>query len=107
MRASLTLWLTSALFNHPRDEDESIFAPLRTLLVGGDVLSPTHIRRVRDRHPELTVITRYGPTENTTFSPVGDCRRQRGCASDFGRPISNSTATVSMHEERRRRFGSG
>ncbi|MCP4151350.1 MAG: AMP-binding protein, partial [bacterium] len=63
-----TLWMTVALFNRMETEDIEMFSPLKTLLVGGDELSPVHINRLRRRFPELRIINGYGPTENTTFS---------------------------------------
>ncbi|MCP5045718.1 MAG: AMP-binding protein, partial [bacterium] len=67
-RGVSTMWMTSPLFNRMSDADIEIFAGLRYLLVGGDILSPVHINRVRERFPGLRVINGYGPTENTTFS---------------------------------------
>ncbi|CCH32398.1 non-ribosomal peptide synthetase [Actinosynnema sp. NPDC047251] len=63
-----TAWLTSALFNTLVDLDVECFAGLRTLLVGGDVVSPRHVARVHRRHAGLRVVNGYGPTENTTFT---------------------------------------
>ncbi|MCP5108991.1 MAG: AMP-binding protein, partial [bacterium] len=62
------LWLTSALFNRLSHQDPAMFSPLRVLLVGGDVLDPTQINRVRQACKNLQIINGYGPTENTTFS---------------------------------------
>ncbi len=89
-----TLWLTTALFNQLCDADLALFAPLRHLLVGGDVLSPRHIRRVREAHPGLAVINGYGPTENTTFSTTWRIDRDPGHRIPIGRPIRNATAYV-------------
>jgi amino acid adenylation domain-containing protein len=89
-----TIWLTSPLFNQLSSIDVEIFAGLRDLLVGGDVLSPVHINRVRTRFPGLNIINGYGPTENTTFSTTflitGDYREH----IPIGKPIANSTAYI-------------
>ncbi len=89
-----TLWLTSALFNQLCDADASLFAPLRHLLVGGDVLSPRHIERARAANPQLTLINGYGPTENTTFSATYTIDAPVAERIPIGRPIANSTAYV-------------
>jgi len=65
-----TAWLTSALFNTLVDIDPGLFAGLRQLLVGGDVVSPDHVARVYARADtaQLRIVNGYGPTENTTFT---------------------------------------
>jgi amino acid adenylation domain-containing protein/non-ribosomal peptide synthase protein (TIGR01720 family) len=91
-----TLWLTAGLFQAMVDEQLEDFAPLRQLLVGGDVVSPAHVARVLAVHPHLTVINGYGPTETTTFAVCHEI-----CADDLangrvpiGRPIGNTNVYV-------------
>jgi AMP-binding enzyme/phosphopantetheine binding protein len=43
-------------------------APLRQLIVGGDVLSPPHIAKALKALPHCRIVNGYGPTENTTFT---------------------------------------
>ena len=89
-----TLWLTATLFNTHLDRDPAMFAGLKHLLVGGEKLSTTHVNRVREAHPELTLINGYGPTENTTFTT---CHRIEAiCDGDIpiGRPIANTQVWV-------------
>jgi amino acid adenylation domain-containing protein len=91
------MWLTSSLFNQVSDIE--LFAGLTHLLVGGDVLSPPHINRVRKRFPHLKVINGYGPTENTTFSTTyliddHDPDRESHKKFPIGKPIANSTAYI-------------
>ena len=43
-------------------------AGLRQLLAGGDALSVSHCRRIRERLPHIRLINGYGPTETTTFA---------------------------------------
>ncbi|HET9364398.1 MAG TPA: AMP-binding protein, partial [Candidatus Angelobacter sp.] len=62
------LWLTAGLFNSIVDADVLAQAPLKQLLVGGDVVSVSHVRRLREQLDDCTVINGYGPTEGTTFS---------------------------------------
>ena len=61
-------WLTSGLFHAMVEHRVSALAPLRQLLAGGDVLSPTHVARALAALPDTTIINGYGPTENTTFT---------------------------------------
>ncbi|MCP5052317.1 MAG: AMP-binding protein, partial [bacterium] len=88
------MWMTSPLFNRMSDADIEIFAGLRYLLVGGDILSPVHINRVRERFPGLRVINGYGPTENTTFSTTHLIDREYRKSIPIGKPISNSTVYI-------------
>ncbi|NIM10481.1 MAG: amino acid adenylation domain-containing protein, partial [Candidatus Aminicenantes bacterium] len=89
-----TMWLTSPLFNQLCGEDVEIFAGLKNLLVGGDVLSPVYINMVRERFLELNVINGYGPTENTTFSTTYSIKRNYTERIPIGKPIANSTAYI-------------
>ncbi|MGW7291453.1 amino acid adenylation domain-containing protein [Streptomyces xiamenensis] len=90
------MWASAPLFNQIVDADPAAFTGLRQLLVGGDVLSPRHIRAVLDADPGVRVINGYGPTENTTFStthPIpADHPDDRPVP--IGRPIGGSSAYV-------------
>ena len=88
------VWMTSPLFNRVLDEDEDIFAGLRYLLVGGDILSPIHINRARRRFPGLNITNGYGPTENTTFSTTFPIDREYTGNIPIGTPIANSTVYI-------------
>jgi amino acid adenylation domain-containing protein len=89
-----TIWLTAPLFNQLLDEEIEIFKGLRNLLVGGDVLSPSHINRLRNEFPRLNIINGYGPTENTTFSTTFLIAREYHKPIPIGKPIANSTAYI-------------
>ncbi|HET9226571.1 MAG TPA: amino acid adenylation domain-containing protein, partial [Thermoanaerobaculia bacterium] len=82
-------WLTAGLFHEMLDG----LRPLRQLLAGGDVLSPDHVRRVLEAHPDLALINGYGPTEGTTFTC---CHRitEVGETVPIGRPIANTRVYV-------------
>ncbi len=92
--AITTLWLTSSLCNQLVDDDLSLFAGLRTLLVGGEKLSAPHINRIRSAHPHLTVINGYGPTENTTFTCCHRIERDYPDNIPLGRPIANTSVYI-------------
>ncbi|GAA3487553.1 amino acid adenylation domain-containing protein [Streptomyces cremeus] len=89
-----TLWLTSPLFNQLVEQDAGLFAPLRELVVGGDALSPVHVRKAMDACPGVTLVNGYGPTENTTFSVTHRLARGDLGRIPIGRPVTNSTAYV-------------
>jgi amino acid adenylation domain-containing protein len=63
-----TLWLTAGLFHLMVDHRLDGLKPLRQLLAGGDVLSPSHIAKALQALPNCQLINGYGPTENTTFT---------------------------------------
>ena len=88
------LWLTSPLFTQIAESRTDIFGSLKYLLVGGDVLSATHINKVRKENPKLKVLNGYGPTENTTFSTTYLIDRDYEGNIPIGKPISNSTAYI-------------
>lgn len=83
-----TLWLTASFFNYFISEMPIGLAPLQQLLVGGEALSPTHIKQAREKLPQLQLFNGYGPTENTTFSTVYPISRMAGQIDwDAGQPI--------------------
>lgn len=63
-----TAWLTSSLFNMFVDEDLSCFEGLSQLLIGGERLSPRHVRRFLTRHPSVRLLNGYGPAEACVFT---------------------------------------
>jgi amino acid adenylation domain-containing protein len=92
-RGVTVLWLTAGLFHQMAEHEPECFAGVRRLLTGGDVVSPHHVRALLARHPGLTVVNGYGPTENTTFTCCHLVREPlpAGTASvPIGRPIANT-----------------
>lgn len=63
-----TAWLTASLFHSVVDDDVDALRGLRHLVVGGETVSPDHVRRVHEALPEVRLVNGYGPTENTTFT---------------------------------------
>jgi len=88
------MWMTSPLFNQMVETDIETFYGLGYLLVGGDILSPSHISRIRQRFPQMTIINGYGPTENTTFSTTFVINREYSGSIPIGTPVANSTAYI-------------
>jgi len=89
-----TLWLSSPLFNQLVQQKNEIFSTLNYLVVGGDVLSPLYITKIRQKHKDLIVVNGYGPTENTTFSLCHRIHRDYEHNIPIGKPIANSTAYI-------------
>ncbi|MGE5343913.1 MAG: amino acid adenylation domain-containing protein [Candidatus Omnitrophota bacterium] len=100
-----TMWMTSPLFNQMVQQDVDIFQGLHYLVVGGDVLSPSHINRVMNHFPNLKIVNGYGPTENTTFSTTFLINRQYEEKIPIGKPIANSTAYIVDQFERLQPIG--
>ena len=91
-----TLWLTSGLFQLMVDQRPEDLRGLRQLLAGGDILSPSHVRKALAVLDGGVVINGYGPTESTTFAC---CYRisspeQVGARVPIGLPICKTTLHV-------------
>jgi len=87
---------TSALFHQVVAEVPSAFRAARHILVGGDVLDPAAVRRMRAAGPPRELINGYGPTEATTFAcwhVVTDVDA-RSPSIPIGRPIANTTIRI-------------
>lgn len=89
-----TLWLTASLFNTIVDEDPLTLAGVRQLLIGGEALSVSHVRRALSMLPATQIINGYGPTESTTFTCCYRIPHELGETTSsipIGRPIGNTT----------------
>ncbi len=86
--------LTSSLFTQIAELRPDIFSTVKKMIIGGDVLSVSHINKVRRHNPELTMINAYGPTENSCTSTAFIIDREFKQSIPIGRPISNSTAYI-------------
>ncbi|MEU8748296.1 amino acid adenylation domain-containing protein [Streptomyces parvulus] len=60
--------ITAGLFRIMAEEDPGCFAGVREVITGGDVISPTAVRRVLEHCPGTVVRCAYGPTETTLFA---------------------------------------
>lgn len=86
-----TMWLTVSLFNQLVIEDVHTFDELAVLLIGGEKVSETHIRLLRESNPTIHLINGYGPTETTTFAltyPITNYPPQDN--TPIGKPINNT-----------------
>jgi len=87
-----SMWLTAGLFNVMAEQRLEDLRPLRQLLVGGDALSPLHVRKAMAALPGCRLINGYGPTEGTTFTCCHTISRAdaEGSSIPIGKPISNT-----------------
>jgi amino acid adenylation domain-containing protein len=60
--------LTAGLFTAIADAAPEVFAPLREVSTGGDVVNPGALARVRESCPNTVVRHMYGPTETTLIA---------------------------------------
>ena len=91
-----TLWLTAAMFHLAAEHTPELFASLRQLVFGGDVISPRHVQQIRSLYPTLRMVNGYGPTENTTFTccyVVPRDYRAEGTLP-IGQPIAHTTVHI-------------
>jgi amino acid adenylation domain-containing protein len=88
-----TLWLTAGLFHQMVDEQLEALTALKQLFAGGDVLSPSHVRKFIDAAPSCRLINGYGPTENTTFTCCCVIDEFNGSVP-IGRPIAGTQVFI-------------
>jgi amino acid adenylation domain-containing protein len=90
------LWLTVGLFTQYADELAAVFARLRYLITGGDVVDPAVVRRVLSNGPPQHLLNAYGPTECTTFSTTFEITSLDAAVTSLpiGRPIGNATLYI-------------
>ncbi|MFH8930913.1 amino acid adenylation domain-containing protein [Streptomyces pristinaespiralis] len=91
-----SLLLTAGLLGVIADEAPEVFTGVKDVWTGGDVVSPTAVRRILEACPGTVVKTLYGPTETTlgcTWLPFTDPRRIPP-AVPIGRPLDNTRAYV-------------
>ncbi|MBB5936418.1 amino acid adenylation domain-containing protein [Streptomyces zagrosensis] len=94
-RASV-MWLTSGLFDQHVQQRPGMFANLRCLIVGGDIVTPSSARAVLEHGRPPLLLNGYGPTENSLLSITHRIEDVPDGASSvpIGRPVPNSTAYV-------------
>jgi amino acid adenylation domain-containing protein len=90
------LWLTAGLFDQVAGAD-GVFAGLRYLIAGGDVLPVRACRAVLQEAAPIQLVNGYGPTENTTFTTthvVDLADLDRGAGVPIGRPVADTRVFV-------------
>jgi acyl-coenzyme A synthetase/AMP-(fatty) acid ligase len=95
-------WFTAGLFHLLVDQRLDDLRPLRQLIAGGDVLSPTHVARALAALPGCRLVNGYGPTENTTFTCCYEIPRAGwgGGSIPIGTPIQHTYVRILDDEMR-------
>ncbi|MFP7658500.1 amino acid adenylation domain-containing protein, partial [Chryseobacterium proteolyticum] len=89
-----SLWMTASWFSYVADSNINVFRNIKRLIVGGDVVSPHHVKKVLNTFPGIRISNGYGPTENTTFSLTHEIDHSDYTTIPLGKPISNSSAYI-------------
>ncbi|MFS1524184.1 amino acid adenylation domain-containing protein, partial [Microbulbifer sp. 2304DJ12-6] len=94
-RDSVTsVFFTSGLFDKWSEQRYDVDS-LRWVMTGGDVVSPLAVQRVYRHYPNVTVISAYGPTENTIYTTC--CKvpsEHRLNTVPIGLPVTGTSAFV-------------
>ncbi|MER7186886.1 amino acid adenylation domain-containing protein [Streptomyces hyaluromycini] len=98
-----TMFLTASLFNLFVDEDPGCFEGIHRLTVGGEKLSPSHVRTFLELLPDTDLRNGYGPAENcmlTTTHAIrpSDCDIKEGIP--IGRPVPGTVVHVLDEDDR-------
>ncbi|TAE53139.1 MAG: amino acid adenylation domain-containing protein, partial [Nostocales cyanobacterium] len=90
------LWLTAALFNSIIDEKAESLLGIKQLLIGGEALSVTHVKKALEKLPNTQIINGYGPTESTTFTCCYHIRKLENIKESIpiGKPIGNTQVYI-------------
>ncbi|MGB9376182.1 MAG: AMP-binding protein, partial [Mycobacteriales bacterium] len=92
-----TALLTTQLFNTVVDEDPMALAPLAELVVGGEALSASHVRRAQSALPGTRLINAYGPAEGsviTTMFALDEPLGPEETTVPIGSPLANTDVWV-------------
>src|SRR3990167_8065116 len=92
-----TVWLTASLFNMIVEEDCDAFLGLQQIMIGGERLSVSHVKKFLQQHPLVDLINGYGPVENTVFATthqisLEDCTEKTGIP--IGCPVNGTQVYV-------------
>lgn len=88
--------LTTSLFHAVVDNAPEALAGVKQVLVGGEAMSASHVRRVLEKLPNLELTNGYGPTESTTiasYQRIGTVREDERAIA-IGRPVSNTQVYI-------------
>ncbi|MCI3928031.1 non-ribosomal peptide synthetase [Streptomyces sp. AN091965] len=77
------MFVSAGLFKAVAEEQPDCFRGLRAIWTGGDVVSPTAVRRVLDACPGVTLHDVYGPTEVSVYATC----RPMSAAHEVREPI--------------------
>lgn len=89
-----SIWMTASWFNQVVENNIKVFETISQLIVGGDIVSPSHTKKVFESNPAIKIVNGYGPTENTTFSATFEIQNSEYTTIPIGKPIPNSYAYI-------------
>jgi amino acid adenylation domain-containing protein len=95
-RGVTAMFVTTALFNQLAAERNDVFAGLRYVLFGGELVDPRRVADVLAHGKPEHVLHMYGPTEATTYATFYEITRaaEEGRTVPIGRPIGNTRVYV-------------
>lgn len=79
----------ASLFHLHVDANPSVFSSVRLLMLGGEVISPTQVRKVKKVSPNLEILNCYGPTENTINTTTFEIDGEYDLIP-IGKPVANT-----------------
>ncbi|MEU7589982.1 non-ribosomal peptide synthetase [Micromonospora sp. NPDC049230] len=91
------LFLTTSLFHMIARERPAALRTVGTVLVGGEQLDLSVVRRLLAGSPPARLVNGYGPTETTTFAAFHDCTPESLAGRDrvpVGRPLQHTSLHV-------------
>ncbi|MCX4725046.1 AMP-binding protein [Streptomyces sp. NBC_01306] len=91
-----TAWLTASLFNLFVDDAPESFIGLERLYIGGERLSPSHVSRFLQAHPDIALYNGYGPVESCVFATVHHIREE-DCLAPDGIPLGSPVPATAVH----------
>jgi D-alanine--poly(phosphoribitol) ligase subunit 1 len=84
-----SLWLTTSLFNLFVDEGPDCFSGLRQVIIGGEKLSPEHVRLFLKQYPGIPLRNGYGPAESCMLTTT-HLLRLEDCDVPGGIPVGTA-----------------
>ncbi|MFE4130813.1 amino acid adenylation domain-containing protein [Peribacillus sp. YIM B13482] len=92
-------FFTTGLFNAMVDEDPLIFEGLKKIVVGGDKISISHVKRLKQTIGHFSLINGYGPTECTTFAICHEVEAKDVDVIPIGKPLTNVEIRILSEEQ--------
>lgn len=87
-----TVWVPTAVFHTLVESRLDAFAGLRAVGTGGERLSPAHVRRFQQQHPDVALYNFYGPVECTVVVTMARLASNEEADGEvpLGRPLGSS-----------------
>ncbi|MFV2199202.1 AMP-binding protein, partial [Nocardiopsis sp. LOL_012] len=76
------------------DEYPETFARVRQVMTGGEAPSVEHLRRFRERFPDVRLVHGYGPAEAMVFTNAATVTEVPEGRVPVGRPLANKRTYV-------------